>query len=130
AALMKAVLEGLACEARRALESMPIPVRAEVTAIGGGTRNPHLMRIKAAVTGRTKVIPPVDEAAAQGAALQAGVAAGVYASLAEAAGTAVRDAKRVEPEPELAGRYDRWYRNVYLRAVNDLAGLQQALRTW
>ena len=48
---MKAVLEGLACEYRRALENMPIPALKEVIAIGGGTRNPHLMRIKAAVAG-------------------------------------------------------------------------------
>jgi len=128
ATLMKAVLEGLACEYRRALENMPIPARGEVIAIGGGTRNPHLMRIKAAVAGRSLVAPQVDEAVAQGAALQAGVAAGVYANLAQAAEAAYRDARRVEPDPGLMDRYDRWYREVYLQAVRDLEGMHGALK--
>jgi sugar (pentulose or hexulose) kinase len=70
------------------------------------------------------------ETAALGAALMAGVGAGVYESEAAAVAAAVgaRAVDRVEPDPSRAGTYDRLYRTyreAYTRTrglMHDLAG--------
>jgi xylulokinase len=78
----RAIFEGLALESRSTLE--PLLVYPQVTApesvvaIGGGTRNPLLMRIKASVSNLSHQIVEAEEATALGAALLGGLGAGVY----------------------------------------------------
>ena len=68
---------------------MGVPIR-QVRASGGGARSRLWRQILADVTGHTHVTINVDEGPALGAALLAGVGAGVYASVTEACATAVR----------------------------------------
>ena len=62
---------------------------ADVTVVGGGSRSPAWNQIKAGVLGRPIRVPRIREASALGAALLAGVGAGVYGDLDEAAGVAI-----------------------------------------
>ena len=57
-----------------------------VVAIGGGTRNALLMRIKASVTNLSHHVIAAEEATALGAALLGGLGAGVYPDVDEAIG--------------------------------------------
>ena len=95
----------------------------EIRVVGGGARSPLWLQIKADVTGRTiRVVH--GETTSTGAAMLAGVAAGFFANLPEAAAQMVRIAdERVLPLPETRERYEDAYR-AYQRLYN---GVEQAL---
>lgn len=105
-ALYRAVLEGLAMQARIMVEGMnrlagATPVSA-IRVIGGGSRNALLLRIKANVFARPLVVIDEPEATALGAALLGGVAAGVYRDLDEALAKLDRPEHVVEPDDDVA----------------------------
>jgi xylulokinase len=56
----------------------------ELRVVGGGARSPLWLQMKADVTGRTVRVLTTDEATAQGAAMLAGVGAGIFRDLDEA----------------------------------------------
>ncbi len=109
--LVKAVLEGTAYEVefmrRRAGELTGKPVE-RVIATGGGVRNRRWMQIKADVAGCRYELASTSEAVLLGAALTAGIAAGAYRDMNEAA------AAVAQPEGEVylpdAGRHQRYQR--------------------
>jgi xylulokinase len=116
--LARAVLEGLACEAKVNVDALEGVVgRAGVMRVtGGGTRLPVWLGIKAAVLDRPLEVLATAECAALGAALLAGMAAGVFADSAEAMRAGVRIGTRVDPDPALARAMadrERIYRDLY-----------------
>ena len=85
--LTKALLEGLGFEMLRYIELFERrchPIR-ELRCVGGGARSPIGLQLKADLYGRPVSTLQVREAACLGAAMLAGLAAGVYSSLQEAA---------------------------------------------
>lgn len=126
AELARAVLEGLACEWRANLERIERGVgqRAEtIRAIGGGTRAALWLQIKADVLGRPLLVLDLPESVALGAALLAGVAAGLFASAAAAAAQLALPAREITPHPVRAVFYEQHYRERYARLPDALAGL-------
>jgi xylulokinase len=116
--LAKAILEGLTFELRLNLDLLKDGgVRIdELRAIGGGARSELWLQLKADITGVPVVAPRITEAASWGAALLAGVAAGHFASAAQAAEEAVHLERKFEPDPKRAARYEErfaLYREVY-----------------
>lgn len=115
AQLARAALEGVAFtlaqlvdESRRA-GALP----QELRSVGGGAASALWCQIKADVTGLPVRVPVVaDHAGALGAAVLAGVGAGVYRSVEEGADTAVRLGPAYEPDASAAGRY-RYARTVH-----------------
>ena len=99
--IAKAILEGLTYELRLNLDLLQAGgVRIDVLrAIGGGARSGLWLQLKADITGIPVVTPRVTEAAAFGAALLAGVGAGVFPSAAEAAGRFLRLTDTYTPDP-------------------------------
>jgi xylulokinase len=132
-ALFRAVLEGLAFEARAALDGMiAVPDTmppARIRAIGGNTRNRLLLAIKAAAYGRPIELATMIESTAHGAALFGGLAAGVYRSAEEAvaAAASVADGAVIEPDAAMAARYEAIYRQVYHPAYERLRPLNHAI---
>ena len=130
--LYRAVLEGLAFEARQTFDDLAElpglhPIE-QIRAIGGNTRNPLLLRIKASVYRRPITAALMAEATALGAALLGGLAAGLFPDLETALGGLESDEATVEPEPAWVGRYDRLYRAVYRPAYGALRPLHHAAR--
>jgi xylulokinase len=120
--LTRAVMEGVAFSLRDGLEIMRglgTP-DDDLRAVGGGARSPLWMRLQADVYGRPIRRTVIDEGPAYGAALLAGVAAGVFADVEEASARVRVRAEVTEPDPERARRYDEQYA-IY-------AGLYPALR--
>jgi len=116
--LARAVLEGLACEAKVNVDALEGVVgRAGVMRVtGGGARLPMWLGIKAAVLDRPLEVLATAECAALGAALLAGMARGVFADAADAMRTGVRIGTRVDPDPALArvmANRARIYRDLY-----------------
>jgi sugar (pentulose or hexulose) kinase len=105
--LVRAALEGIAIEltlAVGALRSAGCPIRS-CTVAGGGARSPWWMQLKADLLGIPVHVAHVREPGTLGAAMLAGVGAGVYGSVGEAAAQA-RIAKRFEPDEARASRYE------------------------
>jgi xylulokinase len=130
-ALYRAVLEGLAYDFRNALEPLQaqgaVGDRAKVYAIGGSTRNDLFMGIKASVLNRSVEVAGVGEATCLGAAVLAGLGAGVWADVQEALAELAYEHRAVEPEPALAETYEAYFRRVYQHAYPALRSLHHAI---
>jgi xylulokinase len=118
--LYRAVLEGIAFEAKLCLDGLlsyaGLTDVDRIVAIGGSTRNDLLMRIKASVYGRPLTISETEEGVALGAAILAGLGAGVYRDMEDAGSTVVQKTRIVEPEHELMQAYTEsfiTYKHVY-----------------
>jgi xylulokinase len=109
--LTRAVLEGVAYGLRDSLELLrELGFEASVGRIsGGGARSELWRRITASVLGIPLERTAVDEGAAFGAALLAGVRSGAFADAREAVSACVRVTGHTEPEPEWAAAYDEGY---------------------
>jgi sugar (pentulose or hexulose) kinase len=111
--LIKAVLEGTAYQLqiiREEAEHISGRDFTKLVVVGGGTRNAHWLQIKADVLNCSLQIPPIEEASLLGAALCAGIGAGIYAS-AEAAVSATANLTTTHVEPDQSRHTD--YRRLY-----------------
>ena len=115
-ALARAVLEGVAYGLRDSLELLrELGVDPELgRASGGGSASGLWLRIVASVLDLPLERTESEEGSAFGAALLAGVRAGVFADAAEAVARCVRVRDRVEPNPDWPEIYDAGYRRYRL----------------
>jgi xylulokinase len=104
-------LEGVAYGLRDSLQLLrELGVRADSARVsGGGARSALWLRIVASILGLPLERTAVEEGAAYGAALLAGVAGGVFADPAEAVAACVRVTETVEPEPDWTAPYEDGY---------------------
>ena len=111
ASLVRAVLEGVAYGLRDSLELLrTLGVDAHIgRASGGGARSELWLRIVSSVLGVPLELTAVEEGSAYGAALLAGVRAGVWRDALEAVGACVRVRARIEPDPEWQRTYEEGY---------------------
>lgn len=110
--MARAVLEGCAFALRDVIERFTALGLGgdEIRVVGGGAASDTWMQIKADVTGRQMHRVTVKEATALGAALLAGVAAGVFADLDDAVQRSVTVADvPFMPNPAYRSRYDEDY---------------------
>lgn len=131
-ALFRAVLEGLAYDSRNSLEPLLEHSKIEkldaIHAIGGGTQNRLLMRIKATVSNQKITVAGVEEATSLGAAVLGGVGAGVYADVPSALEELRYDEIPVEPVPDEVSFYDAAFRRVYGRIYPSLRGVHHEIQ--
>ena len=123
--VVRAILEGVAFSLKDTLtifNELGIPVRA-IRVGGGGARSPLWRQIQADVYGQPVETVQAEEGAAYGAALLAGVGAGVWPSVDAACDAVVHVAKRTPPDPSavivMRESYAK-YRRIYpaLRSIN------------
>jgi len=116
--ILKAVLEGTSYQLQAIREEAEQVVGLDIrklVVVGGGTRNPYWLQVKADLLGCTLQIPPIDEASLLGAALSAGIGAGVFASAEEAAqATEQLQARMIEPDQERHAEYRKLYDTGYM----------------
>ena len=113
-ALWRAMLEGVAFGLRDSLELLrELGARPESGRIsGGGARSELWLRIVASVLGLPLELTESEEGSAFGAALLAGVRAGVFADADDAVARCVRVRRRIEPEWDYDAGYAR-FRKLY-----------------
>jgi xylulokinase len=100
ATIAKAILEGLTFELRLNLDllrSSGVCID-ELHGVGGGARSPLWLQLKADICQVPLCLSEATEAAGLGAALLAGVAAGVYPDLETGVSQAVRFGRRIVPD--------------------------------
>ena len=99
--VVRAILEGVAFSLRDTFtlfQEMDVPV-TNIRLGGGGARSPLWRQIQADIYGRAVEIVEAEEGAAYGAAILAGVGAGMWSSVDAACHAVVRVASRVNPQP-------------------------------
>lgn len=121
--LARAVLEGVAYGLRDSFDliaalGVDMP---QVRASGGGARSALWRQIQADVSQREMSVINVDEGAAFGAALLAGVGAGVYADVVSACRQTIKVVHTLAPRPEAVAAYEGYYQ-LYRRLYAHLAG--------
>jgi xylulokinase len=116
--VVRAVLEGVAFSLKdtlQILQAMGIPIE-RIRLGGGGARSPLWRRIQSEVYGREVEILAAEEGAAYGAAILAGVSAGLWPSVDAACESVVHVSERVAPDPvhvaTMKAQYER-YRRMY-----------------
>jgi xylulokinase len=116
--VIRAILEGVAFSLRDTFtifRDLSVPVKS-IRLGGGGARSSLWQQIQADIYGMPVDLVVAEEGAAYGAALLAGVGAGLWRSVEAACETAVHVAKRVEPiarNVELLNRRYQEYRKLY-----------------
>ena len=130
-AIVRAVLEGLAFEARSGFDPLLTlsdrTAYPEITAIGGGSRNELLLRIKASVMNATLRSIDVQEATSLGAAMLAAIGAGLFVDVADALRHVRHQSRLIEPVPEWVATYDRLNTGVFCDLYTSLKDLHHSL---
>jgi xylulokinase len=124
--ITRAVLEGVAFSLRDSFtifDELSVPVR-RVRLGGGGARSSLWRQIQANIYGHPVETGHADEGAAYGAALLAGVGAGLWQSVDEACDRLVRSSVAASPQPpvvELMNERYVAYQRVYpaMRSIED-----------
>jgi xylulokinase len=120
---VRAVLESVAFMLREIVElllELGVPVE-RVRSMGGGAKSDLWLQMKADVLQKPVEVPECTETASLGAAILAGVGAGLFKDLEDGVAHASKVAKRFEPNPKTASAYEEAYRG-YLRLYNTLYG--------
>ncbi len=116
--MYKAIFEGIACELAlntEVLEKIVGPFD-RVTLHGGNARSAFSVQLRADLTGKTMATLEHSEAVCQGAAMLAGVAAGIYCDAQEAAAQWVKVNRTYAPNADASERYAKQvsrYRQLY-----------------
>jgi xylulokinase len=92
----------------------------ELRITGGATRSQTWNQIQSDITGLTVLKGAVEEATSLGAAILAGVGAGVYKGVAEAAGKMVAITERYTPNRKNSELYSKLF-NLYKRTYRALS---------
>ncbi len=122
--VIRSILEGVAFSLRDTFSlfgEMQVPVK-NIRLGGGGARSSLWRQIQADVYGHEVELVEAEEGAAYGAALLAGVGAGIWPSVVAACSTVVRITKRVDPQPSAVATLNKnyaAYRRVY-QATHDI----------
>ena len=105
--IVRSLLEGIACDFSLSLDLLrPRGIDSRlVRATGGGSKNAWFAQLLADVSGIPVEVVAQDEPGAFGAAILAGVGAGVYDSVSTAVAELVTVSRRFEPDSERGARY-------------------------
>ena len=128
--ILRSVIEGLDYQFLMMIESFAtynLGSPKRIVATGGATKNRFWMQNKANVTGRCLEVPELYEATPLGAAMMAGVGAGIYKDEMEAVNAVRKQVSVYEPDEEEHKLYEDYYRNIYSKLQSTLADVNHEL---
>lgn len=126
--LSRAVFEGVTYETRLiidAFEDCGLNID-ELVVTGGGAKSPFWLQLKADITGKRIAIPTIYEASLLGAAVLAGVGAGVYTNIDAAIKRVAHIARVFEPNPAAAAIYNQRF-PLYQELYETVIGMSSRL---
>ncbi len=127
--ILRSIIEGLDYQFLDIVTSMEDALGTKLErfiAVGGAVRNELWMQNKADVTGRPIEVPDVEEATPLGAAILAGIGAGVYRDEEDAVDHVYKPGKTYHPDPDLAPQYADWFQ-IYRQLYPALAPISRQL---
>lgn len=130
--ILKSIYEGISFESRNMKETLEQIVKKEIRNFkvnGGSTRNKTWMKTKANVLGTNIEIPCIEEPAASGAALLAGIGAGVYENIDSMVKLLSIKSRIVEYDMAVAEKYDYIYNLGYKNLYSTLQPINQVLNS-
>lgn len=130
ATLVRAVLEGLAYAFRHAVDALCEQTGLaprQVRAIGGGSRNELLVRLKATLLDCPVTVLDVEEATSLGAALLGAVGAGLYPDVERAVAGLAVDVEEVRGDQSLKTDYETRFRELYEGLYADLRDVNHTI---
>jgi xylulokinase len=119
--IIRATVEGLTYKTRELLEAMSSDPVAVIKATGGAIKNRFWMQTKADILGVPVETPELYEATPLGAAMLAGIGAGLYRDEEEAVKKVYKSGTSYEPNMKNHERYSDYYRNIYLKIQGSLS---------
>ncbi len=128
--LFRAQLEGLAFwtrQNREEMERLTGKTTKRFSLLGGAARMHLLAQLKADALNLLVEVPDLPEAAATGAALLAGMGAGIFLSAEQALASLNYGHQPFFPIPERVEWYDRLYRHAYLPLYNALKDIHHSM---
>jgi xylulokinase len=122
--MLKAAIEGTAYEIeyiRNTVESILDLETKRIVLVGGGTRSPVWIQVKADISGCDYYIYPFSEATLLGAAMVAGIGSGLYQSSQKALDSVTQDIPRIiTPRDDYHQQYQQLYKKGYLNLMKPL----------
>lgn len=109
--ILKGIIEGATFYLKACVDSLP-PTGIEIEQyrpVGGGSKSDAWIQISADILGRPFHRPKITEAGALGAAIMAGVGAGIFASYEEAVDAMVAMERTFDPDPQRTQTYQERY---------------------
>ncbi len=129
--IYRAILEGLAYALREGKERIEkrsgVKVR-KLRVAGGGSQSDAAMQLTADIFGLPAERPHTYETSGLGAAIDTAVGLGWYADFDEAIQGMTRVGKVFHPDPVRVAKYDRLYREVYLKMYPQLQPLYRSIK--
>jgi ribulose kinase len=127
--IWRALLEAVCYGTRACIEGL---TRAghpctEIIIAGGVTRSRLWLQMHADVTGKTVIVCENSDAPLLGCAILASVGAGIHKSVLDGVNAMVRTSERIEPDPEMAAQYDRFYTDIYSKVPEAVRPISRAL---
>ncbi len=129
--IYRAILEGLAYALREGKERIEKRSGQKITKLrvaGGGSQSDAAMQLTADIFGIPAERPHTYETSGLGAAIDVAVGLGIYPDFDVAVEKMTRVGKVFEPDPETSRKYDRLYREVYLKMYKQLQPLYRSIR--
>ena len=116
--LARAVFEGVALSTRHNIEAMIKTGRLDTLFVsGGGSKSPIWCQIISDCVGSKIKVPSGADAGSRGAAINAGVAIGVFKDHGEGVSKMVNISKELRPDPQNMQKYDRIF-EIYSHLIS------------
>jgi len=128
--MIRAIIEGLDYQFLQIVNGFESGLGAKpkrIVAVGGAINNEFWMQNKADVTGKPIETPELSEAVPLGAAILAGIGAGLYKNEQDAFERVYKPGRIYEPNAELNAKYSEWF-NAFEQVYPALKGLNGQLR--
>ena len=125
--MLRAIYEGVAVTQVESLDGLTTEVDA-IRLTGGGARSESWAGMVADIADARVTIPDEGETGALGAALCAGIAAGVYPDVEAALDRAVGVSRTYDPDPDATARY-RLVRKAFAQAIDGMEPTWETLKS-
>lgn len=127
-----AILEGIAYSLKEGMENIQKKTKQKVTELyvsGGGSQSDTSMQLTADIFNLPAIRPHTYETSALGAAINAAVGIGIYASYDEAIKSMSHRGTVFQPNPKNSATYQKLYQQVYKKVYKQLKPLYKNLHS-
>jgi xylulokinase len=127
--IIRSVIEALNYQFREMLEAFEIASSSpagKIVATGGASQNEFWTQNKADITNKEIEVPELEESTPLGAAMLAGIGAGIFKDEQDAFKSTYKSCKIYEPDAKNAALYQDYY-DIYKKLYPDLKNINNSI---